>query len=307
MYEARNLTVELDRILKEENLFSILNVLSDASTEDIRSAYKKLVKEVHPDRFSNQAEKVRAEEAFKRLGVAFNTLRDPLQRKDYERLIQRDFGSSYASRPTAAPANAGTGPMRPPQGTGTGPMRPPQPPKPAETGKAREETLIELADRHYQSGRALERKNLMDDAIKEYQEAIRIRKGTAKYHSQLGLALDKKGWSGYAQAEFKVALHFDPTDPLALKHYRPSAGSSQVKSSGFKFLNLFRGDKSPLLGDILIKLGHINKDQLQKALKQQSTEKLLLGEILVRMKYIKPEHLAQALIHQAESLAKEDK
>lgn len=326
------MTVELDRILREENLFSILNVLSDASTEDIRTAYKKLVKEVHPDRFSDRVEKTKAEEAFKRLGVAFNTLRDPLQRKDYERIIQRQFGSSYtggfssssasgraSSTTSARPEPAPSPVQRPP-----GPKPPPNAPKPPpkapnpphstkplggdpKAGKAREETLIELAERHYQSGRAFERKNQMDDAVKEYQEAIRIRNETAKYHSQLGLALDKKGWTGYAQAEFKVALHFDPTDALALKHYKPTAGSTPVKSGGFKFLNMFRGGDKGKLGDILIKLGHLNKDQLDKALKQQSNEKLLLGEILIRMKYIKPEHLAQALIHQADNLQKEEK
>ncbi|HEY9840950.1 MAG: DnaJ domain-containing protein [Candidatus Sericytochromatia bacterium] len=294
------MTVELDRILKEENLFTILNVQTSASTEDIRSAYKKLVKEVHPDRFSNSNEKVKAEEAFKRLGVAFNTLRDPLMRKDYERIVDRHVGPSYG--PSTSPG-ATARPAPPP---GTGPISSTRPGPQATPNKAREETLIELAERHYQSGKAFERKNMMDDAIKEYQEAIRIRNETAKYHSQLGLALDKKGWTGYAQAEFKVALHFDPTDKLALKHYKPTAGSSQVKSGGFKFLNIFRGaDKNARIGDILIKLGHLNKEQLQKALKQQSDEKLLLGEILIRMKYIKPEHLAQALIHQAETLQKQ--
>jgi curved DNA-binding protein CbpA len=291
--EARNLTVELDRILKEENLFSILNVQTSASTEDIRSAYKKLVKEVHPDRFSDTDDKTKAEEAFKRLGVAFKTLRDPLMRKDYERIVDRQRG------PTMSTAGTSPGATARPAGAS---------PKPAQQStKASQDTLNEAAERHFSSGKAFERKNMMDDAVKEFQEAIRIRNEVAKYHSQLGLALDKKGWSGYAQAEFKVALHFDPTDKVALKNYKPTAGSTQVKSSGFKFLNMFRGDKGLRLGDILIKLGHLNKDQLQKALKQQSDEKLLLGEILIRMKYIKPEHLAQALIHQAETIQKEAK
>ena len=305
------MSVELDRILKEENLFSILNLASSASSEEIRASYKKLVKEVHPDRFAVPAEKSKAEEAFKRLGVAFSTLKDPLMRKDYERIIERQnppqprtssssSASSSSSRPASGPS-ASAGPSAAPASgpaSGVGP-------RPATTGRVSEQTLHEMAEKHYQSGRAFERKNQMDDAIKEYQEAIRIRNEVGKFHSQLGLALDKKGWSGYAQAEFKVALHFDPTDKLALKHYKPTAGSGQVKSSGFKFLNLFRGDKGLRLGDILIKLGHLNKDQLQVALKQQNDEKLLLGEILIRKKYIKPEHLAQALIQQAETLQKQ--
>lgn len=301
------MTVELDRILKEENLFSILNITSDATSEDIRSAYKKLVKEVHPDRFTDKTEKVKAEEAFKRLGVAFNTLRDPLQRKDYERVVER-FAPSYSS-----PSRSSPPPSSPPRPTSPS-SRPTQSPRPAAPGqdpavaKQREQARLEQAEKHYQTGREFERKNMMEDAIKEYQEAIRIKNEVAKYHSQLGLALDKKGWSGYAQAEFKVSLHFDPTDKLALKHYKPTAGASQAKGTGFKFLNIFRGtDKGMRIGDILIKLGHLNKDQLQSALKMQNDEKLLLGEILIRKKYIKPEHLAQALIQQGDTVQKQEK
>lgn len=319
------MSIELDRIIKEENLFSILNITTDATSEDIRSAYKKLVKEVHPDRFSDSDEKTKAEEAFKRLGVAFNTLRDPLQRKDYERVIERYYPSfSTSSRSTSsstASSGSSTGTSsKPSSGTPSGasadspkasaPHRPNHtaPFQDPQVAKQREQARQEQAERHYTTGRDFERKNQMDDAVKEYQEAIRIKNEVAKYHSQLGLVLDKKGWSGYAQAEFKVALHFDPTDKLALKHYKPTAGASQSKGTGFKFLNIFRGaDKGMKLGELLIKLGHLNKDQLQSALKLQNDEKLLLGEILIRKKYIKPEHLAQALIQQGESVQKQEK
>ncbi|MGV3526579.1 MAG: DnaJ domain-containing protein [Candidatus Sericytochromatia bacterium] len=298
------MSAELNRILKEENLFRILNLETSASAEDIRSAYKRLVKTVHPDRFQDPGERNQAEMAFKRVGVAFNTLRDPLLRKDYERGIER---TSSVPDPRPARPTAPRAPQQPGQQAPAGPA-PPRPgtgPISAADAKKREQLRQEQAERHFQQGKEHERKNAFDDAIKEYQEAIRIYHDMARYHSQLGFALQKKGWVGYAQAEFKVALHFDPTDKLALKHYQPTAGSSQSKATGFKLLNLFRGDSKGLrLGDILIKLGHLNKEQLQKALKQQSDEKLLLGEILIRLNYIKPEHLAQALIHQADSLQK---
>ena len=34
--------------------------------------------------------------------------------------------------------------------------------------------------------------------------------------------MKKKSWNGYAQAEFKVALNYDPKDKIALKNYKPS-------------------------------------------------------------------------------------
>lgn len=283
---------ELQRILKENNFFLMLNTHSGASTEDIRAAYKKLVKQIHPDRFLDSQDKQLAEEAFKRVGVAFSTLQDPLLRKDYERRYAP--ATAPASNGSKEPATATA------RSTGNAPSRP-QPAGQQGSSAAAKKTKQELAHKHYEAGKEYERKNLMDEAIKEYKEALRVDNDVAKYHSQLALALQQKGWTGYAQAEFKVTLHFDPTDKVALKHYQPTAGQSG-KNTGFKWLNLFSNGNNTRLGDILIQLGHLKKDQLKQALKQQNDEKLLLGEILIRMKYIKPEHLAQALIQQSEAV-----
>ncbi len=57
----------------------------------------------------------------------------------------------------------------------------------------------------------------------------------AEYHSYLGIALSKKGWDGYAQAEFKVALHFDPSEPIALKNYLLPV--SKIESNNHSFVN----------------------------------------------------------------------
>lgn len=288
---------ELERILQEENLFKILNTTSQASTEEIRSSYKKLVRQVHPDRFIDPEEKKRAETAFKRVGVAYDTLQDPLMRKTYERTI----GTYDTPSPSPSSSQTAHRPQSSSSATETTQARP-EPKKSTSTIKK------EQAQQHYESGRECERKNLIEDAITEYKEAIRLDNENAKFHSRLAYALDKKGWTGYAQAEYKVALHFDPTDRLALKHYQPTAGKS--KSGGLKFLNMFRGDGGTRIGDILIKQGHLNKDQLKKALNQQKAEgkdeKILLGELLIRLKYIKAEHLAQALISQAEALKEQD-
>ena len=41
----------------------------------------------------------------------------------------------------------------------------------------------------------------------------------ALFHSYLGLAMQRKGWTGYSQAEFKVALHYNPQEQIALQFY----------------------------------------------------------------------------------------
>lgn len=285
---------ELDRILQEENLFLILKIGIDATTDEVRSAYKKLVRVTHPDRYQEEVLKQKAEAAFKRIGVAFDTLQDPLMRKTYERTVERSM----------APQTSSFTPSSPSSPSASRPEAPAQPKKPQAAPAASQEVKREQSDKHYRAGKEFERKNLLEDAIREYKEAIRILNDVAKYHSSLALVLDLKGWTGYAQAEYKVSLHFDPTDRQALKHYIPTAGKQSKK--GFKWLSFLKSGDSTRLGDILIKLGHLDKTQLQAALKQQGDEKLLLGEILIRKHFIKPEHLAQALIHQAEVLEKQE-
>lgn len=299
---------QLDAIIHEPDLFRVLGLEFTASPEDVRTAYKKLAKLAHPDMFTEPELKNKAEQAFIHISEAFNTLRDPFKRKDYERTLDRVREAEEKAREAEKKAKAADqAKTESPPASGSRPFA--APPRPATSPLAEEKALQarkEQAEGHFKQGKQFEAKNQLDDAVREYQEAIRLCNDVAKYHSQLGLALQKKNWGGYAQAEFKVALHFDPTDKVALKNYQPSAGLSIPRNSlGFKLLNLFKGGGSNRIGDILIQQGHLKKEQLQQALKQQSDQKLLLGEILIRMKYIKPEHLAQALIHQGETLAKE--
>ncbi|MFP3942529.1 MAG: DnaJ C-terminal domain-containing protein [Alphaproteobacteria bacterium] len=62
--------------------YKILGVARDASQEDIRKAYRKLAKELHPDLHPGDKE---AESRFKKVSVAYNLLKDPEQRARYDR------------------------------------------------------------------------------------------------------------------------------------------------------------------------------------------------------------------------------
>lgn len=61
------------------NPYETLELLPGASTDEIKSAYHRLAKQWHPDRYSGQA-KTDAEARFRDLAEAFNILKDPARR-----------------------------------------------------------------------------------------------------------------------------------------------------------------------------------------------------------------------------------
>jgi DnaJ-class molecular chaperone len=63
--------------------YTVLGVARNATDEDIRRAYRKLAKELHPD--LNPANRSSAEERFKRVSAAYGVIGDPEKRRQYDR------------------------------------------------------------------------------------------------------------------------------------------------------------------------------------------------------------------------------
>jgi DnaJ-class molecular chaperone len=62
--------------------YAVLGVVRGASSDDIRQAYRKLAKELHPDARPGDSD---SEERFKNVSAAFHLLNDPVKRKRFDR------------------------------------------------------------------------------------------------------------------------------------------------------------------------------------------------------------------------------
>ena len=76
------------------NYYDILGVSRNATTEEITIAFKKLVRDLHPDRFSTEEEKREAEQKFKEITRAFNILKDPEKRREYDKQLEEPSSNS---------------------------------------------------------------------------------------------------------------------------------------------------------------------------------------------------------------------
>ena len=72
----------LSDVFGGRDFYKILGVSKKADTNTIKKAYRKLAKELHPDKNPDDPE---AESKFQDLGVAYETLKDPDLRKIYDR------------------------------------------------------------------------------------------------------------------------------------------------------------------------------------------------------------------------------
>lgn len=65
-----------------KNYYIILGLKMDATQNEIKSAYRRLAKELHPDRYMKGCE------PFKEIQEAYSTLSDPVRRREYDSTIR---------------------------------------------------------------------------------------------------------------------------------------------------------------------------------------------------------------------------
>jgi DnaJ-class molecular chaperone len=89
-----------------EDPYKVLGVARDATDEEIRRAYRKLAKQLHPD--LNPSNRAAAEERFKKVSAAYEIIGDSEKRRQYDR---GEIDAGGEQRRGFHRAHAGTGPF----------------------------------------------------------------------------------------------------------------------------------------------------------------------------------------------------
>ncbi len=84
----------------DKDFYAVLGVSKDASAQEIKKAYRKKAKQLHPDRHPGDKD---AEDRFKAVGEAYAVLNDPEQRQQYDAIrAMGSGGARFSSGPGGA-------------------------------------------------------------------------------------------------------------------------------------------------------------------------------------------------------------
>jgi len=160
--------------LREQDLYQILGTLASSSTADIRRAYYGLAKKFHPDKFTNESLKGKAEKVFSHITEAYSTLGNETLRKKYEE--DRASRSGAKSQEKTVDGH-------------------------------------DLARLNFKHGKEQFDKGRFGEALSFFQNACEQDPSKAEYFRYLALAQGRNPrWKKDAEENFLKAIQIDPSD-----------------------------------------------------------------------------------------------
>jgi tetratricopeptide (TPR) repeat protein len=186
--------------------YAILGVSRNATQNEVRDAYLKLARETHPDKVKDPEGRKRAEDAFKNVTAAYDTLSKDRSRREYAAKTQ---GSAETSVPPVAKSSPPIvkGPPLPPRDARS--ATPPSEPAPAPAGSAPSPSTLGM-DTLAQGIEAFKKQDY-HTAVQLLNMAVSQNTGSARAHAMLSLALAKNpNWVRDALNHMETAAKLDP-------------------------------------------------------------------------------------------------
>jgi curved DNA-binding protein CbpA len=184
------------------NYYEILGISRTASSAEVRQAYVKLARERHPDRFTDPAEKARAQEFFKDLTTAFNTLSNDRRRSEYDQESQKPR--------TAVPQEIAQHAFE----TGMEKLKARDFHEAVQQFRVAVRLVPEEARYHAALSLGLAHNpHWIREAIEAMEAAIRLAPEEPDYHIELARLLDGRGLKLRARKAAEAALRLAPQDP----------------------------------------------------------------------------------------------
>lgn len=212
--------LEMAEGLKTKNHFEVLDIPRASTEAQVKEAYFKLAKRFHPDTQHDESLADLSgpiEAIFIRIGVAYETLRNPRSRAQYEeRLGPSRLGAGGGPRVVMGPTVVGTPTAQTPQPPAPPAISQPATPSapaaqaaPDEASASREiESAIHNAERLLQQEKYW-------DVIQELERHLPEAKGRLKARAQLVIArayVKNPNWVKRAEEELQKLVQADPTN-----------------------------------------------------------------------------------------------